>query len=109
MAFHKSTTLSFAERAELHGIHPLAQYLYRLMSHKRTNLCLSADVTSSIELLRIAEDVGDSICILKTHADIIDDWGERTNRGLMEISRRKAFVIFEDRKFGDIGSKNKSV
>lgn len=52
----------------------------------------------------MAEEVGDSICILKTHADIIDDWGDRTVRGLREIAKRKRFLIFEDRKFGDIGS-----
>lgn len=52
----------------------------------------------------MAEEVGDSICILKTHADIIDDWGDRTVRGLREVAKRKRFLIFEDRKFGDIGS-----
>src|SRR2546429_9978416 len=105
MAVHKpSIMLSFAERAELQDTtHPLAQYLYRLMSHKRSNLCVSADVTSSIELLRIAEDVGDSICVLKTHADIIDDWVEGIIRGLTEISRGKAFVIFDCENLEYIG------
>lgn len=42
--------------------------------------------------------------MLKTHADIISDFGEKTIRGLNEISRRKKFIVFEDRKFGDIGS-----
>jgi uridine monophosphate synthetase len=65
---------------------------------------VSADVTTTNELLRIAEDVGDHICVLKTHADIISDFGEKTIRGLNEISRRKKFIVFEDRKFGDIGS-----
>lgn len=61
-------------------------------------------MTTTKELLRIAEDVGDHICVLKTHADIISDFGEKTIRGLNEISRRKKFIVFEDRKFGDIGS-----
>lgn len=42
--------------------------------------------------------------MLKTHADIIEDWSERTVRRLQEISRQKGFLLFEDRKFGDIGS-----
>ena len=42
---------------------------------------------------------------MKTHADIIDDFGDKTIRGLNEIAKRKKFLIFEDRKFGDIGSK----
>lgn len=74
------------------------------MAAKHTNLCLSADVQSTNQLLDIAEECGDSICILKTHADIISDFGEKTIRGLMEVARRKKFLVFEDRKFGDIGS-----
>ncbi|MCJ1475521.1 orotidine 5'-phosphate decarboxylase [Lambiella insularis] len=94
----------FSARADLPNNHPLAVWLCRLISIKRSNLCLSADVHSTTALLRLAEEVGDHICILKTHADIIDDFGERTIKGLREISRRKQFLIFEDRKFGDIGS-----
>lgn len=75
------------------------------MHVKRTNLCVSADVNTTTELLQVAEDVGDHICVLKTHADIIDDFGDKTIRGLNEIARRKKFLVFEDRKFGDIGSK----
>lgn len=97
--------VSFVERAsQREGLHPLVAYLYRLMTIKKSNLCVSADVNSTSSLLRLAEEVGDSICVLKTHADIVDDWGDRTVRGLQELSRKKGFLIFEDRKFGDIGS-----
>ena len=41
-----------------------------------------------------------SICMIKTHADIISDFSERSIKGLKEISKRKKFLIFEDRKFG---------
>jgi uridine monophosphate synthetase len=74
------------------------------MTIKSTNLCLSADVTTTSELLAVAEEVGDHICMLKTHADIISDFSDRTVRQLKEISQRKMFLLFEDRKFGDIGS-----
>ena len=101
---HATYYQSYAERAERPNLTPLATYLLDLIHLKRTNLCVSADVTSSIELLRLAEDVGEHICVLKTHADIITDFTDRTMRGLIEVSRRKRFVVFEDRKFGDIGS-----
>ncbi|TKA26650.1 hypothetical protein B0A50_04758 [Salinomyces thailandicus] len=101
---HPTLFQSYAERAEQPTNAPLATYLLRLIHIKRTNLCVSADVNTTTELLRVAEEVGDHICVLKTHADIIDDFGDKTVRGLNEISRRKKFLVFEDRKFGDIGS-----
>ncbi|KAL8956330.1 MAG: hypothetical protein Q9193_006130, partial [Seirophora villosa] len=78
-------------------------YLLSLVSIKQSNLCVSADVHTTSALLRLAEEVGDSICVLKTHVDIIDDFSDRTIKGLQEIAKRKYFLIFEDRKFGDIG------
>jgi uridine monophosphate synthetase len=107
---HRHPTLSqtYAERSGDPGLTPLATYLLQLIHHKRTNLCVSADVISSSELLKLAEDVGDQICVLKTHADIIDDFTDRTMKALTDVARRKRFVVFEDRKFGDIGSKSLS-
>lgn len=102
-AHHPSWTLSYRERASLATAGPLASYLLRLISIKQTNLCLSADVETSAELLALAEEVGDSICILKTHCDIVTDWTDRTAKRLQEIARRKWFLVFEDRKFADIG------
>lgn len=98
------TKLPFSVRADLPNTPPLTSYLLHLISIKRSPLCVSADVHTTSALLRLAEEVGDYICVLKTHADIIDDFSERTIKGLNEISRRKQFLLFEDRKFGDIGS-----
>lgn len=102
---HPTLFQTYAERSEQPHLTPLATYLLRLIHIKRTNLCVSADVTTTSELLQLAEDVGDQICVLKTHADIIKDFTDKTIRGLNEVARRKKFIIFEDRKFGDIGSK----
>lgn len=100
---------SFIERADLPHTSLLSAYLFRLMAVKRSNLCISADVTTTQELLELAEELGDHICLLKTHADIISDFGDRTVRGLREVAGRKRFLIFEDRKFADIGSKATTV
>ncbi|KAF2860223.1 Orotidine 5'-phosphate decarboxylase [Piedraia hortae CBS 480.64] len=101
---HRVLLTSYGERSEQANLPPLAAYLLRLMQLKRTNLCVSADVNTSAELLRLAEEVGDHICVLKTHADIVDDFSDKTIRALEEISSRKQFLLFEDRKFMDIGN-----
>ena len=101
---HPTFYQSYAERSEDPKHCPLATYLLRLVDSKKTNLCISADVSTTSELLQLAEEVGDQICMLKTHADIIKDFTDKTARGLSEVAKRKKFVIFEDRKFGDIGS-----
>ncbi|KAI9725875.1 MAG: orotidine 5'-phosphate decarboxylase [Chrysothrix sp. TS-e1954] len=101
---HSTYLMSYQERANLRQTPPLTSYLLRLMAAKQTNLCLSADVQSTSQLLDIAEECGSSICMLKTHADIVHDFGEKTMKGLMEIASRKKFLLFEDRKFGDIGN-----
>ncbi|KAF1811836.1 Orotidine 5'-phosphate decarboxylase [Eremomyces bilateralis CBS 781.70] len=104
MSHHPSWTASFESRALAPATPPLTSYLLRLMTIKKSNLCFSADVTTTSELLAVAEEVGQSICLLKTHADIISDFGDRTVRGLRDIAKRKGFLVFEDRKLGDIGS-----
>ena len=101
---HGTLSLPFSVRAESDDMPALASYLFSLISIKQSNLCVSADVYSTTALLRLAEEVGDSICVLKTHADIIDDFSDRTIKGLQEIAKRKHFLLFEDRKFADIGS-----
>ena len=104
---HPSTKASFAERAN-NASHPLSGYLLRLMNLKRSNLCLSADVTNARELLSVADKIGPSIVVLKTHYDLIVGWDYHPQTGtgarLGAIARKHGFLIFEDRKFGDIGN-----
>jgi uridine monophosphate synthetase len=75
---------------------------------KRSNLCLSADVSSAATLLHLAATVGPSIVVLKTHYDLVSDWDSDPKRGtgaqLAALARKHGFLLFEDRKFSDIGS-----
>lgn len=94
--------LSYEKRRES-AANPASKKLFSIMSEKRTNLALSCDVTDSEELLRLAELLGPEIAVLKTHADIVEGFTCEIGHKLMDISKRHNFLIFEDRKFADIG------
>lgn len=96
--------LSYSERAELPNIHPLTSKLLKIMEEKQSNLCVSADVTSSEELLQLAESLGPKICMLKTHVDILKDYTLAFSQKVQALAEKHNFLIFEDRKFADIGN-----
>lgn len=73
------------------------------MATKQTTLCVAADLTSSTDILNLAEQVGPHICLLKTHIDIIEDFHPNLIKPLKEVAERHNFILFEDRKFADIG------
>lgn len=95
--------IAFEERANLSS-NPTAIKLFRLIAEKKTNLSIAADVTSSKKLLSLAEQVGPHICVLKTHIDILDDFSPEVTERLQQLAEQHQFLIFEDRKFADIGN-----
>lgn len=94
---------TYQQRSELTK-NPTAKKLLQLMEAKQTNLALSADVTSKNKLLELAESIGPEICMLKTHIDIIEDFEPSLIIDLQNLATQHNFVLFEDRKFADIGN-----
>ncbi|CAG9584548.1 unnamed protein product [Danaus chrysippus] len=94
--------LPYEKRAEL-AVNPVAKQLFTIMATKKSNLCLSVDLTSSIDILDLLEKVGEHVCLVKTHIDIIEDFSDNFVTQLKQLAQRFNFLILEDRKFADIG------
>ncbi|XP_055642424.1 uridine 5'-monophosphate synthase [Toxorhynchites rutilus septentrionalis] len=95
--------MTFETRAAF-AVCPIARELMKLIASKKTTLCLAADLSTSDEILNLVEKAGPYICILKTHADIVDDYSEAFIKSLQSLAEKHNFMIMEDRKFADIGS-----
>lgn len=94
--------LSYTDRVS-YTTNPTAQRLLHLMEEKQTNLCVAADVATKAELLTLADTLGPEICIFKTHIDIIEDFDDDLLIHLQRLAEQHQFLLFEDRKFADIG------
>ncbi len=91
-------------REKYHYHSKIANQIVQLITKKETNLVLSADVTTKNELIKLADELGPYICILKTHIDIITDFDWEMMAMLKRLSQKHGFFILEDRKFADIGN-----
>ncbi|KAK1230110.1 orotidine 5'-phosphate decarboxylase [Marasmius sp. AFHP31] len=89
---------TYGSRAQKHA-NPAAKLLLETMERKQSNLAVSVDVTKSSDFLSIIDAVGPY-----THIDILEDFDSSIIEKLQELSKKHDFVIFEDRKFADIGN-----
>ena len=79
------------------------QKFSKIIQEKQSRLCLSLDVTTTQEFLYLADLLGPYVCMVKTHIDILSDFSWETVVQLKRLAKKHNFLIFEDRKFADIG------
>lgn len=84
-------------------MNPLLQKTRDIIESKKTRLCVALDCTSADDVLRFADTLGPKVCMVKTHIDIVENFSPRVTEYLRELARKHNFLIFEDRKFADIG------
>jgi uridine monophosphate synthetase len=102
--FEKEKRLSYESKLSICD-HSIAQKLLEIAIDKKSNLIVSADVTTTQELLKMAKKVGPHIVALKTHIDILLDFDhDKTILPLKDLATKYNFLLMEDRKFADIGS-----
>lgn len=95
--------MTYEERASIVS-NPTAKRLLLTIAEKQSNLALAADAVNAKSLLALVRAVGDDICLLKTHVDIITDFSSELIHELQTLAQQHRFLLFEDRKFADIGN-----
>ena len=85
-------------------MNPLTRKLHDLMMKKQSNLILSLDVSEQDKFFSILEAAAPEIVMLKTHVDIIENYTPAFIEKLQALAEKHEFLIFEDRKFADIGN-----
>lgn len=99
----KARSMAYEARANVTK-HPLTKQLFQIMSSKSTNLAVSVDLTKCSDILALVDKIGPHICLVKTHVDIIEDFSQEFVASLGKLAEKHRFLIFEDRKFADIGN-----
>ena len=96
---------TFQDRAKISQENRLTARICDIISRKRSNLCVALDLESGEEVLKMASLLAPFICILKLHVDVLTDFSlQDFVHPLQRLSQEHDFVIFEDRKFADIGN-----
>jgi len=64
MSPHPTTLKTYAERIEAHS-NATAKKILQTIDRKKSNLCVSVDVTKAADALEVVRRVGASVCMVK--------------------------------------------
>ena len=81
----------------------IARKYMETAAKKKSLVCLAADKNTMAELVELVHSVGPYIAALKTHVDLVDDWTPEAWSAFCALAKEANLLIFEDRKFADIG------
>lgn len=82
---------------------PMARAYMEMACRKKSLVCLAADRSTMAGLNQLIDEVGPYLAALKTHVDLVDDWTPEAWAALCSKASAADLLIFEDRKFADIG------
>jgi uridine monophosphate synthetase len=101
---YKDDTFGITTSLKKNNKNCVTKRLVNIILDKKTNLVFSADINDFFQLIKIVTMIGKYICILKIHCDTINDFTLEKGLILKKLSLELNFLLFEDRKFTDIGS-----
>ncbi len=87
---------------------PMARRYMETAVRKSSLVCLAADRNTMTGLFSLIDDVADHVVALKTHVDLVDDWSPEAWDEFCSKATAADLLIFEDRKFADIGKISRS-
>ena len=82
---------------------PMARRFMEVSTAKQSLVCLAADRTTMKGLFDLLDAVSPYVAALKTHVDLVEDWSPEAWAKFCEMANEANLLIFEDRKFADIG------
>ena len=88
--------------------HPLSHRFMETAATKGTLVVLAADLATTEELVRLIHQVGPHIAALKTHVDMVEDFSMESWHEVVAAAHTHDLMLFEDRKFADIGKISKT-
>lgn len=86
---------------------PILKKYMEVVCRKKSAVCLAADRYKMNDLFQLLKEVGPHIAALKTHVDLVSDWDKDTWKAFCHEAEKLDLLIFEDRKFADIGKISK--